>query len=113
MRVISAVLLGGFGVAALLFYGAGSSRRIHPLDNYAGGHFLYATNHYHYSNHFYAGLMRLIGPWYRQLFVRLERLLLRSLRLLADLSHGLFFTEQALPVVVLTLLSLLWWGGVS
>ena len=67
------VLMAGFGVGALVFYGfGGKSKRVHQLDNYAGGHFLTAQVRYQYSDNFYAGLMHLIGPWYRGAFLWLE-----------------------------------------
>ncbi|MHB9004593.1 MAG: proton-conducting transporter transmembrane domain-containing protein, partial [Coriobacteriia bacterium] len=69
MLWIVGVLFAGFGIGALLFYGAGGrSKRVHQLDNYAGGHFLSADVRYHYSDNFYAGLMHRIGPLYRGSF---------------------------------------------
>lgn len=113
MRIVTGVLFAGFGIAALIFYNAGRHRRIHPLDNYAGGHFLYASNRYHYSNNFYAGLMHLIKPWYRDLFERMER---GFVRLLALLSHGLgelYLQMQPARLVLMLVVVLLWWGGGS
>lgn len=72
MLWVVGVLFGGFAVGALLFYGAGRSRRVHQLDNYAGGHFLSADVRYQYSDHFYAGLMHRIGHLYRGSFAWLE-----------------------------------------
>jgi len=69
---ITLVLFGGFGVGALLFYSGNKAKRVHQLDNYAGGHFLTADTRYHYSNNFYAGLMHHIGGWYRGTFQWLE-----------------------------------------
>ncbi|MEJ2454184.1 MAG: proton-conducting transporter membrane subunit [Candidatus Thiodiazotropha sp.] len=66
------VLFAGFGIGALIFYGAGPSKRVHQLDNYAGGHFLTADVRYQYSDNFYAGLMHLIKGWYRGSFLWLE-----------------------------------------
>ena len=110
MRVISGVLLSGFAIAALIFYGAGSSRRVNPLDNYAGGHFLYASNRYHYSNNFYAGLMHLIKPWYRGIFERLEQIILLLLAVIADLLQGLYLQRQPGRVALVVLVLLLWWS---
>ncbi len=109
MRVITGVLFAGFAVAALVFYGAGSSRRVNPLDNYAGGHFLYASNHYHYSNNFYAGLMHLIKPWYRSLFQQMENGVMRLLALMADTVLGLYHQLQPSRMILLVLFLLLWW----
>ncbi len=66
------VLFAGFGIGALIFYSAGPSKRVHQLDNYAGGHFLTADVRYQYSDNFYAGLMHLIKGWYRGSFLWLE-----------------------------------------
>ncbi|MEA3276249.1 MAG: proton-conducting transporter membrane subunit [Pseudomonadota bacterium] len=39
---VVSVLFAGFAVGALVFFGFGNkSKRVHQLDNYAGGHFLY------------------------------------------------------------------------
>ena len=111
MRVLTAILLGSFAIGALIFYRAGRSRRIHPFDNYAGGHFLHASNHYHYSNNFYAGLMHLILPWYRGLFQRMESALIRVVELLSDLSAGLFGSVRLVQTPLLIVVLLLWWGA--
>ena len=80
------VLFAGFGIGALIFYSAGRSKRVHQLDNYAGGHFLTADVRYQYSDNFYAGLMHLIGGWYRGSFFWLEQ----SIKSLVDfLSLGM------------------------
>jgi NADH-quinone oxidoreductase subunit M len=105
------VLFAGFGIAALIFYGAGKSRRVHPLDNYAGGHFLYASNRYHYSNNFYAGLMHLIKPWYRGLFERTERGSIRMFELLSEGISGLYLQVQSGRLLLMVVVLLLWWGG--
>jgi len=71
--LVVGVLFAGFGVGAILFYGfGGKTQRINQLDNYAGGHFLTTEMRYHYSDNFYAGLMHLIGGWYRGSFQWLE-----------------------------------------
>lgn len=67
------VLFAGFAIGALIFYSAGRSKRVHQLDNYAGGHFLTSDVRYQYSDNFYAGLMHLIGGWYRGSFLWLEQ----------------------------------------
>jgi formate hydrogenlyase subunit 3/multisubunit Na+/H+ antiporter MnhD subunit len=69
---VTGILLGGFGIGAVLFYSTGRTQHIHQLDNYAGGHFLTADTRYQYSDNFYAGLMRVIGPWYRYTFDWIE-----------------------------------------
>jgi len=101
------VLLAGFAIATLLFFSGGRSRRVHQLDNYAGGHFLTANTRYQYSDNFYPGLMHLIGPWYRGSFQQLERGLVAVLDFLSMLSSGLYrhghpsFYLLTLVVVVL------------
>lgn len=70
---VVSVLFAGFGVATLMFLSGGKSKRVHQLDNYAGGHFLTADTRYQYSDNFYPGLMHLIGPLYRGSFKQLEQ----------------------------------------
>ena len=72
MLWVSGILFAGFGVGAALFYSTGRTQHIHQLDNYAGGHFLNSDTRYQYSDNFYAGLMHVIGPWYRYSFLWLE-----------------------------------------
>ena len=89
------VLFGGFGVGALVFYGLGGrSKRVHQLDNYAGGHFLTADVRYQYSDNFYAGLMHLIGGWYRGTFAWLEGVVGASVDMLAFGTNGVYRYAQ-------------------
>jgi NADH-quinone oxidoreductase subunit M len=93
---VTGILCAGFGVGALLFYGLGGrSRRVHQLDNYAGGHFLTADVRYQYSDDFYAGLMHRIRPWYRGSFAWLEAALLSAVGAVSTLARGFF--ELASP----------------
>ncbi len=87
---VVSILLGGFGVGALLFYSGNKSRRVHQLDNYAGGHFLSADQRYHYSDNFYAGLMHHIGSWYRGSFQWAENGLKSSVSALSGLTQLYF-----------------------
>jgi formate hydrogenlyase subunit 3/multisubunit Na+/H+ antiporter MnhD subunit len=87
---VVSILLGGFGVGAVLFYSGNKSKRVHQLDNYAGGHFLSADQRYHYSDNFYAGLMHHIGAWYRGSFQWAENGLKSSVSTLSGLTQ-LFF----------------------
>ena len=107
------VLMAGFGVGALVFFGfGGKSRRVHQLDNYAGGHFLTAEVRYQYSDNFYAGLMHLIGPWYRGAFLWLEG----AVRALVDfLSYGMnwvYRSIQPLLFLLATTVAMLAWAAV-
>lgn len=95
MLWVVGVLFAGFGVGALLFYSGGRAKRVHQLDNYAGGHFLTSDVRYHYSNNFYAGLMHLIGPWYRNTFAWLERSLVSLLDLLSLAMQGIYQRARA------------------
>jgi len=110
MIFVVSVLFGGFGVGAVVFYlMGGPSKRVHQLDNYAGGHFLTADTRYQYSDNFYAGLMHLIGGWYRGSFQWLESALTSSLGLLAQGVSGLYRIAQ--PSVLLlagTVLAFAW-----
>ncbi len=110
MLWIVGVLFAGFGIGALLFYGAGGrSKRVHQLDNYAGGHFLSADVRYHYSDHFYAGLMHRIGPFYRSSFTRLESAVAAATDLAASLMQVWYRqTVPALTLLVAAVLGLSW-----
>ncbi len=100
MLWVVGVLFAGFGIGALLFYGVGNrSKRIHQLDNYAGGHFLSADVRYHYSDHFYAGLMHRIGPLYRGSFTRLEEAVASANDTLAALMQAWY--RQRVPMLTL------------
>jgi len=102
MRWTVSVLLAGFAVGAIIFYLFGNrSRTVHQLDNYAGGHFLSADIRYQYSNNFYAGLMRTIGPWYRGSFAWLESSIVSGLSAASLAAQGLH--RPALPAVYLLL----------
>jgi NADH-quinone oxidoreductase subunit M len=109
---ISSVLFGGFAVGALVFYFANKSRRVHQLDNYAGGHFLTADDRYHYSNNFYAGLMHHIGGWYRGTFKWLESALISATQLLSGATQMLFNSfHPALFLLLAVTLTLLFFTG--
>jgi NADH-quinone oxidoreductase subunit M len=96
MLWISGVLFAGFGIGAVLFYlMGGRSKRVHQLDNYAGGHFLTADVRYQYSDNFYAGLMHRIRPWYRDSFAWAESALASAMGAVSTLARGFF--EQANP----------------
>ena len=96
MLWITSILFAGFGIGAVLFYlMGGRSRRVHQLDNYAGGHFLTADVQYQYSDNFYAGLMHRIKPWYRDTFAWAESALVSVLGVVSTAARGFF--DQANP----------------
>ena len=96
MLWITAILFAGFGIGAVLFYlMGGRSKRVHQLDNYAGGHFLTADVQYQYSDNFYAGLMHRIKPWYRDTFAWAESALVSVLGVVSSAARGFF--DQANP----------------
>jgi NADH-quinone oxidoreductase subunit M len=106
---IVSILLAGFAVGALVFFAGGRSRRVHQLDNYAGGHFLTAETRYQYSDNFYPGLMHLIGPWYRKSFRWLESSIISFIDILSQAMQGLY--RHAHPVfylLVVVVISLSW-----
>lgn len=108
---IVGVLMAGFGVGALVFYGLGGrSKRVHQLDNYAGGHFLHAENRYQYSDNFYAGLMHLIGPWYRSAFTWVEQSIAAGVDLLAYAASGIYRHAQPTLFMAATALALAAWA---
>lgn len=106
---IVSVLLAGFGIGALIFLGTGRSKRVHQLDNYAGGHFLTAETRYQYSDNFYPGLMHLIGPWYRKSFRWAERGLVSAVDSASLLMQGLYRqTQPAFYLLVVVVFALSW-----
>jgi len=103
------VLLAGFGIGLLIFLAGGRSKRVHQLDNYAGGHFLTAETRYQYSDNFYPGLMHIIGPWYRKSFRWLERSLVSLVDMLSLMMQGLYRqTHPAFYLLAVVVLSLSW-----
>jgi len=106
---IVSVLLVGFGIGTLVFFAGGRSRRVHQLDNYAGGHFLTAETRYQYSDNFYPGLMHLIAPWYRKSFRWLERSLIAFIDILSQAMQGLYrHSHPVFYLLVVVVVSLSW-----
>jgi formate hydrogenlyase subunit 3/multisubunit Na+/H+ antiporter MnhD subunit len=102
-----AVLFAGFGVGALLFYSTGKAQHVNQLDNYAGGHFLSADVRYHYSDHFYSGLMHRIGGWYRESFRWMESVLVSFTGFVAQGANGFYrIVQPALLMLVVVVLAL-------
>ena len=99
---VCGVLFGGFGVGALLFYAGNPAKRVHQLDNYAGGHFLTADTRYHYSNNFYAGLMHHIGGWYRGTFAWLEASLISIMGLVSGTAQNLYLSFHPALYILIT-----------
>ena len=107
------ILMGGFAVGAVVFYGfGGKSRQVHQLDNYAGGHFLTAQVRYQYSDNFYAGLMHLIGSWYRGAFLWLEGAIGAVVDLLSYAMHWIYRSIQPLLFLLATTVAMLVWAAV-
>lgn len=106
---VTGVMFYGFAVGAIVFYFlGGKSRHIHQFDNYAGGHFLTSKVRYHYSNHFYSGLMHLIGSWYRDIFVKLERALVSLVSFMSQLSENFYRSAQPAMLVAAVVFIALW-----
>ena len=106
---IVSVLLAGFGIGTLIFLAGGRSKRVHQLDNYAGGHFLTAETRYQYRDNFYPGLMHLIGPWYRKSFRWAERGLVSAIDAASLLMQGLYRqTQPAFYLLVVVVAALSW-----
>jgi NADH-quinone oxidoreductase subunit M len=102
-----AVLFAGFGIGAVLFYSTGKSQHVNQLDNYAGGHFLSADVRYHYSDHFYSGLMHRIGGWYRESFRWMESVLVSFTGFVAQGANGFYrIVQPALLMLVVVVLAL-------
>ncbi|MFV9616884.1 MAG: hypothetical protein ACNYZG_13075 [Gammaproteobacteria bacterium] len=109
MLWIVSILLAGFLIGALIFFSGGKSKRVHQLDNYAGGHFLTADTAYHYSDNFYPGLMHLIGPWYRKSFQWAERGFISTVDTASLLMQGLYRQVQPVFFLLLALVLILIW----
>ena len=106
---IVSVLLISFGIGAVIFYAGNRSKRVHQLDNYAGGHFLSADVRYQYSDNFYPGLMHLIGPWYRKSFRWLETALVSAVDALSLTMQGIYRqSHPALYLLAVVVLALSW-----
>jgi formate hydrogenlyase subunit 3/multisubunit Na+/H+ antiporter MnhD subunit len=109
MLWISGILFAGFGVGAVLFYSTGRTQHIHQLDNYAGGHFLTADTRYQYSDNFYAGLMRVIGPLYRYSFLWFESSVYSVTGLLGSGMKVLYRNAQpSFYLLATTVLAMAW-----
>ena len=106
---IVSVLLAGFGIGTLIFLAGGRSKRVHQLDNYAGGHFLTAETRYQYSDNFYPGLMHLIGPWYRKSFRWAERGLVSTVDTASLFMQGLYRQTQPAFYLLVVVVSALSW----
>jgi len=103
-------MLVGFGIGALIFYSGGRARRVHQLDNYAGGHFLTAETRYQYSYNFYPALQRLIGPLYRGSFQWLESGLVSMLDLVSAGAQGIYRSvHPALYLLTVLVMVLFFW----
>jgi len=106
---VVSVMLVGFGIGALIFFAGGRSKRVHQLDNYAGGHFLTAETRYQYSDNFYPGLMHLIGPWYRKSFRWLERGFVSTVDMLSLAMQGLYRAVHPSFYLLVVVVSALSW----
>ena len=109
---INSLLIAGIGVGALIFYSTGRSKRVHQLDNYAGGHFLSADVRYQYSDNFYPGLLHLIGPWYRRSFEWLEGALVSLTDALSLLMQGIYRHVQPAVYLLITVVVALSWVNI-
>ena len=104
------IMIGAIGIGALVFFAGGRTSRVDQLDNYAGGHFLSADARYHYSHDFYAGLLRVIGPWFRGSVLWAEHGLASIADLLASGMHGMYRAAHS-PMYLLVVAVLgLWWA---
>jgi len=103
-------LLIGFGIGAVIFYSGGRARRVHQLDNYAGGHFLSAATRYQYSYNFYPALNRLTGQLYRDSFRWLESGMLSFMQLASSGAQGVYrAVHPAIYLLAVLVLLLFFW----
>jgi NADH-quinone oxidoreductase subunit M len=112
MLWVVGALLGSIGVGAVVFFLGNRSSRVDQLDNYAGGHFLSAEVRYHYSHDFYAGLLRVIGPWYRDSTEWAEQGLVSLARVLGAAVQGLY-RAAVTPLYLLVAMVLALWAMVG
>ncbi|WP_198263708.1 proton-conducting transporter membrane subunit [sulfur-oxidizing endosymbiont of Gigantopelta aegis] len=116
MLWVTGILFYGLAVGAIIFYVfGGKAKRVHQYDNYAGGHFLTSQVRYHYSHHFYAGLMHLIGGWYRQVFIKLERAMVSLVSFSSQMAENFYRSKQPVMLLAAVMLFALWFviGGAS
>ncbi len=107
---LTAILFYGFAVGTILFYVfGGSSKTVHQYDNYAGGHFLSSDVRYHYSHNFYAGLMHLIGGWYRGVFEFVEQAIVSVISFASKFSENFYRTNQPILLVLMVVVLSLWY----
>ncbi|MGB1109165.1 MAG: proton-conducting transporter membrane subunit [Gammaproteobacteria bacterium] len=106
---IGILLVYGIGVGWLLFSLGGRSKRVSQLDNYAGGHFLTAETRYHYSDHFYAGLMHLIGPWYRGTFTWMQSAVVSATELVSTGVSSFYRNVQPSMLLLGSVVVILFW----
>jgi NADH-quinone oxidoreductase subunit M len=111
MLWVVSLMLVAIGFGALLFYSGNRASRVHQFDNYAGGHFLSADMRYHYSHNFYAGLMRVIGPWYRGSVQWLEAGLVSITNFSTAVSQAVYRSRYVAYYLPVTALALLLWGS--
>lgn len=107
---LTLILFYGFFIGAVIFYFfGGKAKHVHQYDNYAGGHFLTSKVRYHYSHNFYAGLMHLIGGWYRGIFVKLELAIVSLVSFLSQVSENIYRSNQPAMLVTIVVVMSLWY----
>jgi NADH-quinone oxidoreductase subunit M len=107
MLWVVGALVVAIGIGAGVFVLGNRSYRVDQLDNYAGGHFLSAEVRYHYSHDFYAGLLRVIGPWYRGSVQWAEQGLVSLAQVLGATMQGIYrMAVTPLYLLVATVLAL-------
>jgi len=109
MLWVVTIMIVSIGIGALIFFAGNRSSRVGQFDNYAGGHFLSSDMRYHYSHNFYAGLMRVIGPWYRGSVQWLEAGLVSISNFSADLAHGVYRNAYTSLYLLVTVVAGLTW----
>lgn len=109
MLWVVSILIISIGIGALIFFAGNRSTRVHQFDNFAGGHFLTSDMRYHYSHNFYAGLMRVIGPWYRGSIQWLESGLVSVSNFSASVSAAVYRSAYVSYYLLLTVIVMLLW----
>ncbi|MFU2158135.1 proton-conducting transporter membrane subunit [Caldisericum sp. AR60] len=115
--IISAALMGGFVVAALIFYLLPKTRSVHQLDNYYAGEILTEDVKYNYSFGFYSFFDDIIKPFNEWSIDRIYENFVGFVKTVGDYIRRIYTgnleTYVSLGIIILTIFSLIYIiGGV-
>ena len=108
--LVTTIFFMGFVVALIIFMTAPKSKKVHLMDTYTGGEFIYTPGLLHYSYRFYAPVIRLYEN-FPQIINLYKSLVQRVVDLGKLFRYWVFSTMPGRGVLLLTLtLILLLWG---